>query len=62
MEANKINKPIGKVVRVKEKGIAEVELNDYGLKKFIFDNIKEGELVDEEELIRRINKKLEKNL
>jgi len=53
-----MDKPIGKVIGYKGKGIVEVELNDYGLKKFVFDNIKEGELVSGDELNKRINKKL----
>ena len=38
----------------------EIELNEYGLKVFIADNIKKGERITNEELLRRINRKLKK--
>ena len=48
-----MNKPIGKYL-----GNGRIELNDYGLKKLIAENIKKNEVISEEELIERINKKL----
>lgn len=47
------NKPIGKYL-----GNGRIELNQYGCEKLIAGNIKRGETISEEELIKRINKKL----
>jgi len=47
-----MSKPIGTYL-----GDGRVEINDYGLQKFIGDNLKSGEIITTKELIKRINKK-----
>ncbi len=50
-----MSKPIGKYL-----GNGMIELNRYGCEKLIAGNIKRGEIITDEELLIRINKKLKK--